>query len=157
MNNDRTIKINPVIRLMEKEDIDILTSLEMEIFSDPWPAEAFIDGLVDADHVFLVVEIERQVAGYGSYYIEMGEGRLTNIAITPEFRRKSVAKKLLEHILGVVKKARCKYIFLDVRPTNEAAISLYSSYGFYEAYRRPEYYSDPTEDALVMVKNLDDE
>ncbi len=151
------IKIDPVIRLMEKKDIDLLTALEIEIFTDPWPAEAFIEGLADENHIFLVVELENQVAGYASFYMEMGEGRLTNIAIIPEFRRKKIAKKILEYILGVVKKAMCKYIFLDVRPTHEAAISLYSSYGFYEAYRRPEYYSNPTEDAMVMVKNLDDE
>ena len=157
MNANGTAKIKPIIRSMEKRDIDLLTSLEVEIFPDPWPAEAFIEGLTDESHVFLVVESEKQVAGYASYYIEMGEGRLTNIAIVPEFRRKKIAKNLLEYILRVVKKASCKYIFLDVRPTNEAAISLYSSYGFYEAYRRPEYYSNPTEDALVMVKNLDDE
>lgn len=157
MNADGTAKIEPIIRLMEKQDIDLLSSLEIEIFPDPWPAEAFIEGLEDENHVFLVVESEKQLAGYASYYIEMGEGRLTNIAIVPEFRRKKIAKKILEYILVVVKKAGCKYIFLDVRPSNEAAISLYSSYRFYEAYRRPEYYSNPTEDALVMVKNLDDE
>lgn len=157
MNADRKNQSDPSIRLMVKRDIDLLTSLEAEIFPDPWPAEAFIEGLEDENHVFLVAEVEKQVAGYASYYMEMGEGRLTNIAIVAEFRRKKIAKKLLEHILGVVKKARCKYIFLDVRPSNEAAISLYFSYGFYEAYRRPEYYSNPAEDALVMVKNLDDE
>jgi len=157
MTIDGTTKIGPVIRLMEKKDIDLLTSLEIEIFTDPWPAEAFIEGLTDENHIFLVVEFENQVAGYASFYMEMGEGRLTNIAIIPGFRRKKIAKTILDYILGVVKKAMCKYIFLDVRPTNEAAISLYSSYGFYEAYRRPEYYSNPTEDAMVMVKNLDNE
>jgi len=157
MKTDGTAQINPTIRLMDKRDTDLLALLEIEIFPDPWQAEAFIDGLEDENHIFLVVEIKQKVAGYASYYIEMGEGRLTNIAVVPEFRRKKIAKKLLEYILEVVIKARCKYIFLDVRPTNEAAISLYSSYGFYEAYRRPEYYSNPTEDALVMVKNLDDE
>ncbi len=157
MIEDNTIKIDPVIRLMEEEDIDLLTALEIEIFPDPWPAEAFINGLEDISHVFLVVEIDKLVVGYASYYLEMGEGRITNLAIIAKFRRKNVAKKLLDYILGVVKKAKCKYIFLDVRPTNKAAINLYSSYGFYEVYRRPEYYSSPTEEALVMVKNLDDE
>ena len=157
MKADAMTKTDLIIRSMRKEDIDLLSSFEIEIFSDPWPAEAFIDGLTDENHVFLVVEKENQIVGYGSYYIEMGEGRLTNIAISPDFRRKKIAKKLLEYILGVVKKTTCKYIFLDVRPTNKAAISLYSSYGFYEAYQRAEYYSNPTEDAMVMVKNLDDE
>lgn len=157
MNADRISKIEPAIRLMEKQDIDLLISLEAEIFPDPWPAEAFIEGLEDKSHTFLVAEIEDRVAGYASYHIEMGEARLTNLAIVPEFRRKKIAKKILEYILEIAKKAKCKYIFLDVRPTNTAAISLYSRYGFYEAYRRPEYYFNPTEDALVLVKNLDDE
>ncbi len=157
MKTDKASKITPFIRAMEKHDIGLLISLETKIFPDPWPAEAFIEGLEDENHTFLVVEVEKQVVGYASFYIEMGEGRLTNIAIIPEFRRKNIAKNLLEHILEIVKKARCKYIFLDVRPDNEAAISLYSRYGFYKAYRRPEYYSNPTEDALVMIKNLDDE
>ena len=157
MKLDKISNIKPVIRLMEERDVSLLASLEIEIFPDPWPVEAFIDGLADENHVFLVAEIENHVVGYASFYIEMGEGRLTNIAIPSEFRRKKIAKKLLEYILMVVKKAKCKYIFLDVRPTNEAAINLYSGYGFYEAYRRQEYYSNPTEDAIVMVKNLDDE
>jgi len=157
MKTDKTSRIIPFIRVMEKRDIDLLVSLEAGIFSDPWPAEAFSEGLESGNHTFLVVEAEKQVVGYASFYIEMGEGRLTNIAIIPEFRRKNIAKRLLEYILEIVKKAGCKYIFLDVRPTNKAAISLYSGFGFCEVYRRPEYYSNPTEDALVMVRNLDDE
>ena len=154
MKPDKIPEITMVIRPMEKKDIDIVVSLESRIFSDPWPARAFIDGLRDNSHHFLVVEVDDSVVGYASYYIDMGEGRLTNIAVTPEFRRKNIAKKLLECILSIVVKAECKYIFLDVRPTNGAAISLYSKFGFYEVYRRPDYYLNPPEEAMVMVKDL---
>ncbi len=157
MNPKLTNKAIPAIRPMEERDVDAIVALESSIFSDPWPAETFRDGLDDSDHRFLVAEINGQIVGYAAYYVELGEGRLTNIAVIPEYRRKSIAKKILEHILDLVKKDKCKYIFLDVRPTNKAAIDLYVKYGFYEVYRRPRYYRVPAEDALVMVKNLAEE
>jgi len=154
MKSKKAKNINLIIRPMEKDDLKLLVKLEEKIFTDPWPEVAFREGLKDPNHHFLVGEIEGEIVGYAAYYIELGEGRLTNIAVVPEFRRKTVAKKILDYILSIVKKAKCKYIFLDVRPTNKAAIDLYAKYGFHEAYRRPEYYQNPTEDAIVMVKDL---
>jgi len=157
MSKEVSKEINPVIRPMERADINLLASLETSIFSDPWPAEAFAEGLDNSDHIFLIAELDKRIVGYASYYIEIGEGRITNLAVIPKYRRKAIAKKLLDYILGLVKKAKCKYIFLDVRPSNEAAIALYCKYKFYEVYRRPKYYQNPAEDAMVMVRNLDDE
>lgn len=157
MTKEISTEINPVIRPMRREDIDLIVSLEKSIFSDPWPAEAFTEEADNSGHIFLIAEFEHEIVGYASYYIEMGEGRITNLAVVPKYRRKAVAKKLLEYILGLVKMAKCKYIFLDVRPSNEAAIALYCKYKFYEVYRRPKYYQNPDEEAMVMVKNLDDE
>ena len=108
MSKEVSKKINPVIRPMEKEDIDLLASLETLIFSDPWPAEAFAEGLGNSDHIFLISELENEVVGYASFYIEMGEGRITNLAVIPKYRRKAIAKKLLDYILGLGKKAKCK-------------------------------------------------
>ena len=142
------------IRLMTALDLPLVMGIETASFPDPWPRSAFEDSLEGEYHRILVAENESKIAGYASYYIELKEARLTNIAVAPDFRRKSIAKKLLEYILDVVKKAGGKYIFLDVRPGNQAAIDLYLKYGFYEAYRRPEYYKNPDEDALVMVKDL---
>ena len=156
MNKKENSEIRPTIRPMKKNDVNTLILLESGIFPDPWPAEAFIEGLTDKYHKFIVAEVDGKIAGYASYFIDLGEGRLTNMAVAPDFRRKNIAKKLLECILELVEKAGCKYIFLDVRPTNEAAISLYCKYGFYEVYRRPGYYRTPVEDAIVMVRSLSD-
>jgi len=142
------------IRSMGLDDIATLVAMERQIFPDPWPQEAFLEGLRDNDHLFLVAEEETGIVGYAAYYMEMGEARLTNIAVAKPYRRKSVAKKILNFILEVINKAGCKYIFLDVRPSNAAAITFYRKFGFYDLYRRPDYYRNPVEDALVMVKNL---
>jgi ribosomal-protein-alanine N-acetyltransferase len=151
---DSHLKISALIRPMTPNDVDTIISLEEEIFPDPWPEEAFVEGLIDDQHHFLVAETDDRVVGYASYSIGESEGHLTNIAVSPEFRRKSIAKKLLEHILNAVKKAGCVGIFLDVRPSNQSAIDFYRVFDFNEAYIRPRYYRNPEEDALVMVKYL---
>lgn len=84
------------------------------------------------------------------------ESHLTNIAVTPEHRRKSVAKLLLERILQIVADLDCTLILLEVRPSNREAIGFYEKYGFDLLYRRPNYYRRPIEDALVMVRHLTD-
>jgi len=154
MPEEVSSEISPNIRLMTASDLKPVMNIETISFPDPWPRSAFEDSLGGEYHRVLIAEIEGEIAGYASYYIELKEARLTNIAVAPQFRRKSIAKKLLEYILDVVKNAGCQHIFLDVRPGNRAAISLYLKYGFYEAYRRPDYYKNPNEDALVMVRDL---
>lgn len=151
---DKPMLENLTIRPMTRSDITPLVLLETEIFPDPWPESAFVKALRDGDHSILVAESNKIIAGYAAYIIASGEARLTNIAVSPDFRGKSVAKILLSGILEIVKKADCEYIFLDVRPTNSAAICLYQKFGFYELYRRSNYYLSPVEDAVVMVKNL---
>jgi len=148
---------NLTIRRMTASDLDAVTLLEQRVFPDPWPRLAFEQDLEEDNRGVLLAELNGRLCGYASYMAAVGEAHLTNIAVAPEFRGKSIAKILLNRILEVAKNADCEYIFLDVRPSNEAAISLYKKYGFYELYRRPEYYRTPVEDALVMVKTLRDE
>jgi len=143
-----------VIRPMRREDVDGVTLLEQRIFPDPWPRQAFSEELGRSNRGVLVAEIGGVLAGYGCYIVIYGEAQLTNIAVDARFRGKSVAKKLLNRILEIAKAADCENIFLDVRPTNKAAIALYRKYGFIELYRRADYYRSPVEDALVMVRNL---
>jgi [ribosomal protein S18]-alanine N-acetyltransferase len=145
---------NLVIRPMTDADIDRVTLLEQKLFTDPWPRSAFEQDVSPDTGDFIIAEIDGVLCGYAGYILVMGEANLTNIAVAVEFRGKSIAKILLNCILEIAQKADCFSIFLDVRPSNEAAISLYRKYGFYDLYRRPNYYHTPIEDALVMVKNL---
>lgn len=152
-NSDRPLGLK--IRPLKKKDLETVYNLEKASFSDPWPREAFLEGLDELyEHYFIVAECDGRIAGYAAYYIDIGEARLTNVAVDKAFRRKSIAKSLLNHIFTVVKNASCRHLFLDVRPSNKAAIDLYLKMGFSQAYVRPQYYESPPEDALVMVKEI---
>ena len=149
----KSLKIRPML----ESDVDSITLLETRIFPDPWPKSAFLEELDKDYRGVIIADINGIISGYASYIISYGEAHLTNVAVEPKYRGKSIAKKLLNAILDIAKKADCEYVFLDVRPTNTAAISLYQKFGFAELYRRPNYYRNPVEDAVVMVKNLDPE
>jgi len=148
---------NFVIRPMKATDVRKVAMLEIEIFPDPWPEAAFSTELNQPDRGVLIAESDSTITGYAAYITAYNEAHLTNIAVVPGFRGKNIAKLLLNSIFGIAREADCEYIFLDVRPTNTAAIELYRKFGFYELYRRPNYYHNPVEDALVMVKNLREE
>lgn len=145
-----------VIRPMAESDIDAILEMENAVFSDPWPRMAFVEQLKGPYWGAIVAEHGGAVIGYACYLVVADESHLTNIAVTPEHRRKSVAKLLLESILRIVADLDCTLILLEVRPSNREAIGFYEKYGFDLLYRRPNYYRRPIEDALVMVRHLTD-
>lgn len=145
-----------IIRPMEVADIDRVLQLEKEIFPDPWPRTAFVEQLSGPYWGAFVGEEDATVIGYACYMIVADESHLTNIAIAPGYRRKSVAKLLLDRILQVVRGHECTLLLLEVRPSNAEARAFYDKHGFAPLYRRPNYYRRPVEDAIVMVRYLVD-
>jgi ribosomal-protein-alanine N-acetyltransferase len=141
---------------MAENDIDTILEMEKVVFSDPWPRTAFVEQLKGPYWGALVAESDRQIIGYACYLIVADESHLTNVAVDPAWRRKSVAKLLLERILEIVADFDCTLILLEVRPSNNEARGFYEKYGFDLLYRRPNYYRRPIEDALVMVRHLTD-
>jgi ribosomal-protein-alanine N-acetyltransferase len=136
---------------MTADDVTEIVAIEKLCFPDPWPRSAFEDILGNSDHGALVAVQENKIVGYGCYLIIVNEAHLTNLAVIPEARRKGLAKLMLNQILEITESARCEYIILEVRPRNESAIAFYENAGFKLLYRRPRYYRNPVEDALVMV------
>jgi len=149
------IKSRIKIREMVYEDLEIILELERKIFPDPWIFDAFADHVHDKNWGGFIAEFESGIIGYACYYIAAAEAHLTNIAVVEEFRRKSVAKLLLDNILEVVRGARCEHLLLEVRPSNKSAISFYEKHDFKFLYQRPRYYHNPIEDAWVMVSYLE--
>lgn len=145
------------IRPMTAADVSKIVLMEIEVFTDPWPKAAFTEELNRPNRGVLIAESDGIITGYAAYIVSFGEAHLTNIAVSPSYRGKNIAKILLNSILGIAREAECENIFLDVRPSNMPAIELYRKFGFYELYTRPNYYHSPAEDAMVMVKNLREE
>jgi ribosomal-protein-alanine N-acetyltransferase len=139
---------------MDIGDISSVMKLEKAMFPDPWSPAAFKEQIEGEGWGAIVAECDGQIIGYACYYIVSGESHLTNIGVDPKYRRKSVAKQLLDNILQVVTESNCEYIFLEVRPSNHGAVAFYECFHFDILYRRPNYYREPVEDALVMGRYL---
>ena len=143
------------LRSMEEADLADIVRLERAIFPDPWPRSAFIDLLADDRWQTLIAENDGKMVGYACYLAEAGECHLANIAVDSDYRRKSVAKQILSHILEVAAENGCEDILLEVRVSNKQAISFYRGFGFEELHESPGYYHKPTESAQVMILYLD--
>lgn len=83
------------------------------------------------------------------------EAEIMNLAVDASRRRRGTGSRLLEDVIRACKGAGVRRIFLEVRDSNEAARNLYSRMGFTEACRRRQYYRQPVEDALVLVRMVE--
>ena len=142
------------IRPATEDELVIIAEMEQQLFSDPWPVSEFEYIVADDRWELLVAQSDNEIIGYAAFVIEDRESRLANIAVAEQYRRKSVAKQLLRHILDVVHERDCRLILLEVRPSNFQARELYGEFGFRDLYRKPNYYRRPVEDALVMVCHM---
>jgi [ribosomal protein S18]-alanine N-acetyltransferase len=82
----------------------------------------------------------------------LDEAHIHNLAVRPDLRRRRLARWLLEQILGLVERQGASSVFLEVRRSNQAALSLYGNLGFREVGTRRGYYRQPVEDALVLSR-----
>ena len=158
MSSDAAMSKSKIrLREMTQTDLPAILRLEREIFTDPWPQSAFVDVVSEPGWKGLVAETDGTIIGYACYLFVDVESHLANIAVTKTYRRKSVAKQLLDCIFEDVINRQCDFILLEVRPSNKEALAFYEKYGFRVLYRRPNYYRRPVEDAIVMVRYLNDE
>ena len=124
--------------------------LERLCFSEPWSASSL--ELLARDGNFGVVALENgEVVAYGGMTCCLDEGAVTNIAGHPEFRRNGLGRAIVRSMLDEAKKRGIRSVFLEVRPSNEVARTLYLSEGFREIGRRKNFYRAPVEDALAMA------
>lgn len=140
------------IRKMEKGDILQLAELERLCFSDPWSVSAFEYELNNPLSLWLVAVSGQTVAGYVGSQTVIDGSDMMNIAVAPAFRRQGIAKKLIESLIAGLQERGSHSLTLEVRASNEPAISLYRQLGFIQVGRRPNYYRNPKEDALILRK-----
>lgn len=141
------------IRLMKEIDLDGVTEIEKEIFSQPWSKTSFADSLKSKNTMYVVAEDDGDVKGYCGMYLSFTEGNITNVAVSSSCRRQNIAHNMLNYILELAKEKGITDTFLEVRETNVPAIKLYEGLGFEKAGIRKNYYKMPTENALIMWKH----
>lgn len=136
------------IKNLSSEYIKDVAEIERQCFSSPWSEEQLSEELKnDCAHFLIAVENGRAV-GYAGLYAVCGEGDVARVAVLPEYRKTGIAKAILQQAFT----GDITEIFLDVRESNIPAISLYHSLGFKNIGVRKNYYSNPTENAILMKK-----
>jgi len=138
-------------RSMVPTDVPEVLVVERLSFSSPWSEQSFISELLynEAAHYF-VLERNGHIAAYAGLWAIVGEGHITNIAVHPALRGHGLGRKLVEGLMEEAQSLKCTRCTLEVRPSNTEAIKLYESFGFHSVGRRPGYYQDTGEDALIM-------
>ncbi|MBX2879435.1 MAG: ribosomal protein S18-alanine N-acetyltransferase [Granulosicoccus sp.] len=153
MSNDTHVYCN--LRLMEPEDIDEVMQIERASYEFPWSEGIFKDCL-RAGYCCMVVSIEENVVGYGIMMQGADEAHLLNLCLSEVSRGNGFARALLADLCESARAQGAREMYLEVRPSNTVAIGLYSSLGFNEVGRRPNYYDAGSgrEDALILARTL---
>lgn len=137
---------------MDRSHIDQIATLERQSFSTPWSRAMLEEELFHPHASFLVAEgADGKVLGYAGLHVVLDEGYIANIAVIEDFRRRGVAGQILD-VYCRFAEAHLAFLTLEVRASNEGAIALYQGHGFAEVGRRPNFYQEPREDAVLMTR-----
>lgn len=137
---------------MSQDHVLQIAQLEKMCFSSPWSERSIESELTNPLALWLVAVDNDRVAGYVGSQSVMGEADMMNLAVDPEYRRMGVGNRLVEMLIDALSEEAVHSLTLEVRASNVGAISLYEKMGFQQVGRRPGYYSNPKEDALILRK-----
>lgn len=144
-----------IFRSMLPADVDAVAAIESEVYPFPWTAGIFRDCL-RVGYDCHAIETARQVSGYGIMSTGAGEAHILNICVRSELRSRGIGRRMLEFLLDRAHAAGVRDAFLEVRPSNLAAIRLYQAVGFEQIGVRRGYYqaANGREDAAVFKLHL---
>lgn len=151
-----TIQNTTYIREMTESDIKEIAQLEKECFGEPWSEDSLKDELTNETARFYVLRDNEKLLGYiGSNNI-CNEVYITNVAVNGACRGKGYGKKLVNHLLKQSELEKAFFVTLEVRESNKNAIKLYEKCGFKKIGERKNFYSKPTENALIYTYYIED-
>lgn len=144
-----------IIRMSEHDLLEVV-EIEEQSGLSRWGWAAYYAELQgnNRELMFIAKPVKTETASIAGYIVAReasGELHINNVAVRPEYRRRGIGAALLGRILQEARRRQAKTAFLEVRSANQAAQSLYEKNGFKAIARRPDYYSEPREDAVVMT------
>ena len=140
------------INYLKLSDIDDICVVEAEAYGQHhWSRDSFVNELENnLARYYVARNSEGELLGYLGTWMILDEAHITTLAVAKKFRQNKVAQSLLFSFIEDCYKNMIKYITLEVRVSNEPAISLYTKLGFNSFGTRKGYYQDNNEDALIM-------
>lgn len=143
-----------IIRRWKYEDILRISEMEKECFpQEPWSFKMLASSFESDNFIGVLAEDGGEIVGYGGITVAADSADIDNVAVTEPYRHSGVATAVLEELFSLARSYGVRRLYLEVRVSNSAAMSLYLKHGFKGAYARSRYYTDG-EDCLVMVKEL---
>lgn len=140
------------VKPAEVRHLEAMEALEKQCFSTPWTLKTLENRLKAEDSVFLVAENEKgDILGYVGMTWVLDEGYICNVAVSPQYRRRGAADRLILRLCHEARRLRLSFLTLEVRQSNAPAIALYEKHGFKAVGKRKNYYDSPKEDALLMT------
>lgn len=142
-------------RLMDEDDLNAIMAIEDRAYEFNWSRSIFKDCL-RVGYQCHVLEQDKVLVGYLVMSVAAGESHMLNICVNPELQGQGLGRMLMNHGIEIARRLRAESIFLEVRPSNKAALSLYESLGFNEIGIRRGYYPavGGREDALILALTL---
>jgi ribosomal-protein-alanine N-acetyltransferase len=140
------------IRGARRADAAAIADIEALCFSAPWSFGDILREIEENDLArYIVGTADSHVISYAGLWVVPDEAYITNVAVHPDFRGLGIGAATVNALIERTRSAFGVTDFtLEVRASNAAAIRLYGNAGFREEGRRKAYYSDPTEDAVIM-------
>ena len=142
------------IREMILTDAPAIAELEKLCFSDPWSENSIASEVNNPLSYWLVAEEAGRVCGYVGSQSVLDAADMMNLAVAPDYRRKGIGEALVNALSRHLCQNGVIALLLEVRVSNTPAIALYQKLGFVQVGRRPSYYRNPREDALILRKEL---
>ena len=146
-----------IIRNAAESDLDALAMLERECFENPWEIQDIREELIrPLAHALVAVQEDSLQFPSGALFFRMAadEMEILKIVVRQANRRRGLASLLLSHGISLAGEKGAVSCFLEVRPSNHAAVRFYERKRFYEIGRRRGYYATDGEDALVLKKDI---
>ncbi|GAA4651847.1 ribosomal protein S18-alanine N-acetyltransferase [Kistimonas scapharcae] len=149
-------ELSPIVqRAMTLEDLESVFAIECLAHSHPWSIGNLRDCITSGYHC-QVLEQDGDIVAFGVISAAIGESHLLNLVVSPNHQRQGLGQRLLNQLLKAAVTLDAEVMFLEVRASNQGAITLYLENGFSEIGRRKDYYpaKQGREEAIVMVMDL---
>ena len=159
---------------VDKKDLNQITEIEIECFSEPWSFSSIEEELKNSNTYFIVARLSgnilkyspfyekinqenelSEVIGYANMHIICDEGYINKIAVSSRYRNQKIGRALLKQLIAQAYNSNLDFVSLEVRESNFKAINLYKSEGFVNVGIRPGFYRLPKEDAVIMTLKIE--
>lgn len=147
--------LNTTLRPMNIDDIDAVMAVERRVYRYPWTEGIFRDCL-HVGYCCWVLDLHGEIAAYGVMSVAVEEAHVLNLCVKPEVQGCGLGQRMLSYLMDLACQHHAKTVFLEVRPSNTAALKLYHKLGFHEIGTRKAYYpaNNGREDALILAHEL---